>query len=201
MVLKSLLLTGHLMCSCTDFQAELDSVEAELELVEVQIAELLQKQTELTTRRKSLLQQLEEACDAAQPSSSSSSSSSKSSRADPVMSEQERQRYDRSGAVHTWLHSYSTGLCVALCLLTSECAVDFPWCEDVEQHLKYSFHLSKFRPLQLRAVNLTMSGKDLFLVMPTGRGKSLCYQLPALCSKGSTGLKLLSANTTSQTIR
>lgn len=190
MVLKSLLLTGYLVCSCTDVQAELDSVEAELELVEVQIAELLQKQTELTTRRKSLLQQLEEACDAAQPSSSSSSSSSKSSRADPVMSEQERRRYDRTGAVHTWLYSYSICLFVALCL-TSECAIDFPWCEEVEQHLKDSFHLSKFRPLQLRAVNLTMSGKDLFLVMPTGRGKSLCYQLPALCSKGSIGLKLL----------
>lgn len=170
-------------CPCSDVQAELESVEAELELVEVQIAELLQKQTELTTRRNSLLQQLEEACDAAQPSSSSSSSSSKSSRADPVMSKQERQRYDSTGTVHTWLYNYSIGLCVDLCL-TSECVVDFPWYEEVEQHLKDSFHLSKFRPLQLRAVNLTLSGRDLFLVMPTGRGKSLCYQLPALCSKG-----------------
>ncbi|XP_035530569.1 ATP-dependent DNA helicase Q1-like [Morone saxatilis] len=143
----------------SDVQGELDSVEAELELVELQIADLLQKQTELTTRKNALLQQLEEACDAAQPSSSSSSSSSKSSRADAVMSKQEMQRYD---------------------------STDFPWSKEVEQHLKDSFHLSKFRPLQLRAVNLTLSGKDLFLVMPTGRGKSLCYQLPAVCSKGFT---------------
>nr|XP_046234839.1 ATP-dependent DNA helicase Q1 isoform X2 [Scatophagus argus] len=142
-----------------DAQAELDSVEAELELVELKIAELLQKQAELTARKNALLQQLEEACDAAQPSSSSSSSSSKSSKAGPAMSKQEMQRYD---------------------------GTDFPWSKEVEQHLKNTFHFSKFRPLQLRAVNLTLSGRDLFLVMPTGKGKSLCYQLPAVCSKGFT---------------
>ncbi|XP_035807497.2 ATP-dependent DNA helicase Q1 isoform X1 [Amphiprion ocellaris] len=143
----------------TDVQAELDSVEAELELVELQIAELLQKQTELTSRKNALLRQVEEACNAAKPSSSSSVPSSKSPGANLVMSEQEMQRYD---------------------------GTDFPWSREVEQHLKDSFHLSKFRPLQLRAINLTMTGKDLFLVMPTGRGKSLCYQLPAVCSKGFT---------------
>ncbi|KAL7370564.1 hypothetical protein ABVT39_003971 [Epinephelus coioides] len=142
-----------------DVQAELDSVEAELELVELQITELLQKQAELTTRKNALLQQLEEACDAAQPSSSSSSSSSKSSGADSVMSKKEMQLYD---------------------------GTDFPWSKEVERHLKDTFHLSTFRPLQLRAINLTMSGKDLYLVMPTGRGKSLCYQLPAVCSNGFT---------------
>lgn len=44
--------------------------------------------------------------------------------------------------------------------------------------------LQKFRPLQLETVNVTMARKDIFLVMPTGGGKSLCYQLPALCSDG-----------------
>jgi len=63
--------------------------------------------------------------------------------------------------------------------------VDFPWSREVEQHLKDSFQLSKFRALQLRAINLTLAGRDLFLVMPTGRGKSLCYQLPAVYSKGT----------------
>ena len=85
----------------TDVQEELDSVEAELELVELQVTELLQKQAELTSRKNSLLQQLEEACDAAQPSSSSSSSSSKSSGADPVMSKQEMQRFNGTGTEHT----------------------------------------------------------------------------------------------------
>lgn len=79
-------------------QAELDSVEAELELVEMQIGELLQKQGELNARKNTLLQQLEDACEAAQPTASSSSSS-KSSRPNPVMSKQELQCYDSAGTI------------------------------------------------------------------------------------------------------
>ncbi|KAG7234508.1 hypothetical protein INR49_004523 [Caranx melampygus] len=139
-----------------DAQAELDSVEAELELVELQITELLQKQAELTSRKNALLQCLGEACDAAQSSSSSASSKSKP---EPALSKKEMKRYD---------------------------GTDFPWSKEVDKCLKDSFRLSKFRQLQLRTVNLTLSGKDLFLVMPTGGGKSLCYQLPAFCSKGFT---------------
>ncbi|XP_077400980.1 ATP-dependent DNA helicase Q1 isoform X1 [Vanacampus margaritifer] len=135
-----------------DVQAELDSVEAELELVELQIAELLEKKTDLTLRKNTLLCKLEEAAYA-------SSSSSQTSRTGSEMSAEEMQHYD---------------------------GTDFAWSKDVTQHLKDSFHLSEFRPLQLRAINLTLSGKDLFLVMPTGRGKSLCYQLPAICSDGFT---------------
>lgn len=82
----------------------------------------------------------------------------------------------------------------------SKCLLDFPWSKEVEQHLKDSFHLAKFRPLQLWAINLTLSGKDLFLVMPTGRGKSLCYQLPAVCSKGSSRSEVLSTHTILQRI-
>ncbi|XP_077357391.1 ATP-dependent DNA helicase Q1 isoform X2 [Festucalex cinctus] len=138
-----------------DVQKELDSVEAELELVELQIAELLEKKTDLTLRKNTLLCKLEEACDAA----SASSSSSQTSQTDSEISTEEMQHYD---------------------------GTDFAWSKDVTQHLKDSFHLSEFRPLQLRAINLTLSGKDLFLVMPTGRGKSLCYQLPAISSDGFT---------------
>ncbi|XP_042690864.1 ATP-dependent DNA helicase Q1 [Centrocercus urophasianus] len=63
---------------------------------------------------------------------------------------------------------------------------DFPWYEKIKTALQNKFKLQKFRSLQLETVNATMAGKDVFLVMPTGGGKSLCYQLPAVCSDGFT---------------
>ncbi|KAM6216300.1 LOW QUALITY PROTEIN: ATP-dependent DNA helicase Q1 [Rhynchocyon petersi] len=63
---------------------------------------------------------------------------------------------------------------------------DFQWSDKVKDVLQNVFKLQKFRSLQLETINVTMAGKEVFLVMPTGGGKSLCYQLPALCSDGFT---------------
>lgn len=63
---------------------------------------------------------------------------------------------------------------------------DFPWSAKVKAVLRGVFKLQKFRPLQLETINVIMAKKDIFLVTPTGGGKSLCYQLPALCSDGFT---------------
>ncbi|KPJ08329.1 ATP-dependent DNA helicase Q1 [Papilio machaon] len=62
----------------------------------------------------------------------------------------------------------------------------YEWSEDVNRVLRDTFKLNSFRPKQLSAINSTLSGQHALVVMPTGAGKSLCYQLPALIKPGLT---------------
>ncbi|KAK3383762.1 hypothetical protein B0T24DRAFT_518487 [Lasiosphaeria ovina] len=62
----------------------------------------------------------------------------------------------------------------------------FAWSADVRRALKDRFRMSGFRTNQLEAINATLEGKDAFILMPTGGGKSLCYQLPAVITSGKT---------------
>ncbi len=52
--------------------------------------------------------------------------------------------------------------------------------------LKNTFGYDTFRPLQQEVINNVLSGQDTLAVMPTGGGKSLCYQIPALMFDGLT---------------
>ncbi|XP_045129129.1 ATP-dependent DNA helicase Q1-like isoform X2 [Portunus trituberculatus] len=63
---------------------------------------------------------------------------------------------------------------------------DFPWSKELQNIQENTFKIPKLRAHQLPTMNATLSGEDCILIMPTGGGKSLCYQLPAHVSKGVT---------------
>jgi ATP-dependent DNA helicase RecQ len=56
---------------------------------------------------------------------------------------------------------------------------------DLEAYLA-PFGLSSFRPGQREVIETILGGTDCLCVMPTGGGKSLCYQLPAIAHSGVT---------------
>jgi hypothetical protein len=63
---------------------------------------------------------------------------------------------------------------------------NFPWTDKVEIVMKTVFGIHSFRANQREAINATLSKQDVFLLLPTGGGKSLTYQLPAMLSDGLT---------------
>ncbi|MFM9078526.1 MAG: DEAD/DEAH box helicase, partial [Opitutaceae bacterium] len=57
---------------------------------------------------------------------------------------------------------------------------------DLENILRTTFGYDRFRPLQREICEATLAGRDVFALLPTGGGKSLCFQLPALARDGLT---------------
>ena len=57
--------------------------------------------------------------------------------------------------------------------------------EDINSALKRLFGFDKFKGNQEKIIRSLLAGKNVFVIMPTGGGKSLCYQLPALISEGT----------------
>jgi len=61
-----------------------------------------------------------------------------------------------------------------------------PRSDQILAPLKQYFGFSSFRPRQEEIIRDALAGKDVFAVLPTGGGKSLCFQLPALVRSGLT---------------
>ncbi|KAJ1929997.1 hypothetical protein EC988_010068, partial [Linderina pennispora] len=62
----------------------------------------------------------------------------------------------------------------------------WPWSDRVHALLRSVFNISGFRGNQEAVINATLDNRDEVVIMPTGGGKSLCYQLPALMTEGLT---------------
>jgi len=58
--------------------------------------------------------------------------------------------------------------------------------KNPQKLLKSVFGYDEFRPLQQEIIDRTLAGKDSLVLMPTGGGKSMCFQIPALCFDGIT---------------
>ena len=57
--------------------------------------------------------------------------------------------------------------------------------ENINEALKYYFGFESFKGNQEDIILSLLNGKDTFVIMPTGGGKSMCYQLPALMLPGT----------------
>ena len=58
--------------------------------------------------------------------------------------------------------------------------------DTMRQSLKSAFGYDEFRPLQREIMESSLAGQDVFALLPTGGGKSLCFQLPAILREGLT---------------
>lgn len=141
--------------------AELKNINEELQGVEEELQALQRRKRELTDRRQELQEQLDaEAIDLV------GDSSNVDGRKDPDWNDSFPWTADihrlRQEAVRTRPFALLYKLVWNVLIV------------DVQ------FHIASFRSVQEQVINATLSKRDLFVVMRSGGGKSLCYQLPSM---------------------
>ena len=107
-----------------------------------------------------------------------------------IKTEHRRLNIDVSGffqlTIRT-LNYYKISVHLSLLFLSEKYkAEDCPYYEEVLKIFKKVFGLNNFRTNQKQAILAALANKDCFILMPTGGGKSLCYQLTALVTPGVT---------------
>ncbi|CAG0900109.1 unnamed protein product, partial [Darwinula stevensoni] len=160
-------------CEYNNKNMELSCIKKEVDALDIQIAKLQHCKRQLLERKESLLQSIRQ----------------------EKITELESQDWQGKGSV-LWLRPDSLNLLLKspspwseeLVLITGFVVfyLEFPWSKEIKEALRGKFKLEKFRDLQLAAINASLSRHDVILIMPTGGGKSLVYQLPAVVSQGVT---------------
>ena len=102
--------------------------------------------------------------------------------ADDSFADHSRMGIDRSG----YNSSSTNTLSQEFSVNPSNAGVSSAVMSNLEQYLKHYFGYDQFRPGQRSIIEASLQNQDALVIMPTGGGKSLCFQLPALLKPGVT---------------